>query len=181
MSRDHGDLANGFVVYVTKSRGVTMANSGYFDIKKDIEIEKAGGFFCSACLVGKPLDDISPDPRYCQGCYDVLLKEAELLPPKNRPSCLPKPPKGKKVEAEDNIVTPSLKAGLKIKRNEINIRHILPVGRPSLGLPEDYLMELAAQGLGYRAIAKRLQAEGIEGSHMAVGRAIKKLQGRLLV
>ena len=50
---------------------------GYFDIKRDIEIEKAGGFFCEACLVGRPLDDQSPDPRYCLGCFDFLLKEVE--------------------------------------------------------------------------------------------------------
>ena len=39
-----------------------------------------GGFFCQACLVDKPLDDISPDSRYCLMCFEFLTKEAELVP-----------------------------------------------------------------------------------------------------
>ena len=50
-----------------------------FKIKRDIAIENIGGFFCQACLVGKTIDEMSPDRRYCQGCYKVLLNEAEML------------------------------------------------------------------------------------------------------
>ncbi len=46
--------------------------NNYFSCAKDREFIEAGGFFCETCLVGKPLDDISPDPRYCQGCHDQL-------------------------------------------------------------------------------------------------------------
>lgn len=46
-----------------------------FNIKRDIEIVNAGGFFCEACLVGKPLCDISPDLKYCQDCYEILQEE----------------------------------------------------------------------------------------------------------
>ncbi len=44
------------------------------EIEKEIE-----AFFCHACLDGKPATEASPDPHYCQGCYDFLAKEAELL------------------------------------------------------------------------------------------------------
>ena len=54
-----------------------------FDIKHDIEIENAGGFFCEACLVGKPADEQSPDPCYCQGCYDLLNAEKKAELPKD--------------------------------------------------------------------------------------------------
>ncbi len=68
-----------------------MPNNGYFDSERDKDIIEAGGFFCLACAVGKPADDQSPDPRYCQGCYDFLLKEAEMLPSNKRPKWIPKP------------------------------------------------------------------------------------------
>ena len=34
-------------------------------------------FFCHACLDDKDQQELSPDPHYCQGCCDFLLKEAE--------------------------------------------------------------------------------------------------------
>ena len=51
----------------------------YFDSKRDNELITAGGFFCQACLVGKPSGEQSADSRYCQGCFDVLSKEAKIL------------------------------------------------------------------------------------------------------
>ena len=43
--------------------------------QRDRETETAGGFFCEACLAEKPLANKSPDPRYCQGCYEFLKTE----------------------------------------------------------------------------------------------------------
>ena len=55
--------------------------------------EKAGSFFCEACLIGKPTSEASPDPRYCQDCYDFLTEEAKLLSGTRRPKWVPKPEK----------------------------------------------------------------------------------------
>lgn len=44
-----------------------------FDIVRDIAIEKAGGIFCRACLTGRT--DLSPDPRYCNACHEVVSNE----------------------------------------------------------------------------------------------------------
>lgn len=46
--------------------------------------------FCHACLEDKPATEASPDPRYCQGCYDFLLQEAEMLNPGKYPGWVPK-------------------------------------------------------------------------------------------
>ena len=54
-----------------------MANNGYFNIERDLEIEKVGGFFCQACVVSKPASELSADPRYCLGCYEVLNHEPQ--------------------------------------------------------------------------------------------------------
>lgn len=58
---------------------VVITEEGFFDNEYDKTIIEAGSFFCSACLVGKPAVEQSPDSRYCQGCYEFLLKEAEML------------------------------------------------------------------------------------------------------
>ncbi len=50
-------------------------------------------FWCHACLDDKLASEASPDPRYCQDCYDFLLKEAEMLPEGKRPAWIPQ--KGK--------------------------------------------------------------------------------------
>ena len=52
----------------------------HFAIKGDLEVINTIDFFCCACVVGKPADEQSSDPRYYYGCYELLLKEAELLP-----------------------------------------------------------------------------------------------------
>ncbi|MBI4286636.1 MAG: hypothetical protein HY670_12175, partial [Chloroflexi bacterium] len=38
---------------------------------------------------GKPACERSPDKRYCQGCYDFLLAEAELDTGRGRPGWAP--------------------------------------------------------------------------------------------
>lgn len=48
-----------------------------FDIVRDIKAIEDGGLFCQACLVGKNKEAISPDPRYCQDCYDLLRETME--------------------------------------------------------------------------------------------------------
>ena len=58
--------------------------------KRQTDCEKAGDFFCHACLTSHPATEKSPDPRYCQGCYDFLIREAEKLPENKRPAWIPK-------------------------------------------------------------------------------------------
>jgi hypothetical protein len=58
----------------TKQKLTEMAEK--FDIVRDMQIIAAGGMFCRACLTAKPLTHGSPDPRYCQACYDYLMAEA---------------------------------------------------------------------------------------------------------
>lgn len=51
---------------------IPVAITATFDIKKDIEIVNAGGFFCQGCIVGRPASEQSPDPRYCKSCYEII-------------------------------------------------------------------------------------------------------------
>ena len=52
--------------------------SELFSSKRDAEVIAAGGFYCYACAVGKPIDEQSPDPRYCGGCKELLLSDARI-------------------------------------------------------------------------------------------------------
>lgn len=60
--------------------------------------------------------------------------------------------------------------------NKTQTRPEIPIGRPPMELPMEKLLELKGQALSARAIAKRLQEEGLNTSHMAVYRALKKAQ-----
>ena len=61
-----------------------------FDIKRDVEVVNAGGFFCQACLVGRIVQ--SPDPRYCKKCYKFLREERKLSGSIKPPRWSPKLP-----------------------------------------------------------------------------------------
>ena len=69
----------------------------YFDVHRDFTVIKDGGFFCQACLIGKEKTAISPDPRYCRGCYDFLAEEAEMLTGHSRVEWKPKLAPGKEL------------------------------------------------------------------------------------
>ncbi len=149
-------------------------------IKRDNEVVKAGGFFCHACLVGKPRDDASPDPRYCLGCYDYLAKEAETLPAGKRPAWIPKKPEiaGEKPipVSQHGVLNMST---LDNKKIEVDIIH--PPARVSAigkrgpkhrDLPEDFIKRLASEGMGSKAIATRLKVEGIGVSYKTIQRIL---------
>jgi len=123
-----------------------------------------GAFFCHACLEDKLASELSPDPRYCQGCYDFLVREAELLPAGKRPAWIPK---SARLAARTSSEAPQ---GVQDSQNNCNkiitgVRH--RVGRPCADLPVREIVNLASQGYSLRRVAAKL---GI--SHMAVKRAL---------
>jgi len=118
-----------------------------FDAKRDAELVVAGThFWCQGCFLAKPLSEHSPDPRYCRGCHDFLLEEAELQ--NTRKSWMPKP-------AADKIT--GAKRGPKHK-----------------ALPEDLITRWAQEeSMGSKAIAARLKTElGITISYKTIQRLL---------
>ena len=153
-----------------------------FSVEQDKEIIKDGGFFCNACLVGKPAIEQSPDPRYCQGCYDFLLKEAELLGGNSRPGWIPKntrksienyPEKVIKVARHANL-NMSTSADQKIKVDIISPRDATRKRGPKpKSLPENFILDLAQQGLGSKAITSRLKKDqGVTVSYKTIQRLL---------
>ena len=132
------------------------------------------GFFCHACAVDKPTTEASPDPRYCQGCYDFLLQEAEMLPDNKHPKWIPRAQskkdstgvlKGEKAIPVSQDVVLNMHT---VNDKKIEVCIIQPpvgkVTRKKRGpkhreLPEDLIRQWASKGIGSKAIATRLKRD----------------------
>ena len=153
-------------------------NEGYFDTKRDIEIINAGGFFCLACLVGKPASMLSPDSRYCRFCYELLLEEAGM--DTSRRDSDWKPQEAGTMPAHVSQDVRAIMSTVKSKKTEVDI--IKPrdaskaPGRRGPNhqlLPEDLILRLAGEGMGSKVIASRLKRElGIIVSYKTVQRLL---------
>lgn len=152
-----------------------------FDIKRDNELIAVGShFWCQGCLVARPLDDHSPDPRYCLMCYEFLSKEAAMLNKWKLPDWVPKPQRGEETTGDIPQHSPRIMSTVADRKSRVDII------RPSVGgitrkkrgpkhreLPEEVIKELSEQGLGSKAISTRLrETQGIEVSYKTIQRIL---------
>lgn len=157
-----------------------MSND-YFSIERD----KQFPCWCQTCLVGKTLNEMSPDTRYCRWCYNFLLKEAGLLGETKRPRWIPKPqtkPTEAKIEGEKqyHIVQPIDKEKTKMSTlnpPSVTVDKFRPRGRPKTykkhSLPDDKIRQLHKEGMGTKAIATYLKTElGIDVSYKTIQRVL---------
>ena len=161
---------------------------GYFDIKRDIELSSNGGFFCAACLIGKPADDMSPDSHYCLGCYEVLSDEAALVSHLSKASWKPVISDSyKTVEAisegenkGDVIFDMGKEREVLVHTNSDNAQAYqnLPRdivfdlgGRPKKDVPVKLIHKLAER-LSYKQIVKELKEQGYSISPMTISRVL---------
>jgi len=152
----------------------------YFDIERDNQFP----CFCEACLVGKPLDDMSPDPRYCLNCFEFLTQEAELIT--GRPKWIPKPQKhpklgGKKlvrVSQHGQGIMSTLadeKITVDIIQASVSKKARFPRGRKKIVLPKEQIKRMLSEGYGTKAIATRLKREHeITVSYKTIQRTIER-------
>jgi hypothetical protein len=141
----------------------------------------ASGFFCHACLMDKLAPEASPDSRYCQGCYEFLLKEAEMLPTTKRPAWIPSKGKighQKSIQvSEDMVLNMSTLNGRKIEVDIIQ-PSVAKVTRGKRGpkhkaLPHELIKQWAGEGMGSKAIATKLRTEqGITVSYKTIQRVL---------
>jgi len=155
--------------------------------RKNLE-KRSGSFFCHACVVDKPVSEQSPDSRYCQGCYDFLLKEAEILSPGKHPKWVPRAQSkkdstgknsGQKViqVSQDVVLNMSTLNG---KKSEVDIIQP-PVAKVTRGkrgpkhkaLPQELIVQWAGAGMGSKAITSKLKSElGIKVSYKTIQRLL---------
>jgi len=173
-----------------------------FDAKRDAELVVAGThFWCQGCFLAKPLSEHSPDPRYCRGCHDFLLEEAELQ--NTRKSWMPKPAKKAKSAPRTETGTPprqplspevrgtqfrttptpprpimststSPKRGVDIITSSADKITGAKRGPKHKALPEDLITRWAQEeSMGSKAIAARLKTElGITISYKTIQRLL---------
>lgn len=159
----------------TSAEGASPLHEPFFSAERDKEVEKAGGFWCHACLVSHPADRQSPDPRYCQRCYDLLLKEAEKdnthwggdwrpLLSSHKP--LETPLKVAQVSESMQRIKSTLESSkIEADKTQPSVAVETPSkhsgskrGRKPKELPEDLIARLAGKGMGSKAIASQLKA-----------------------
>ncbi len=143
-------------------------------------------FFCYACLEDKNEQELSPDPRYCCGCYDFLLKEAEMIPSNKYPAWIPKSQQSP-VEAKNkprsqyqvSRVGGGIMSTLGSEKSVVDIIRPAVASRASgkrgpkhRQLPEDLIWRLAGEGMGSKAIATRLKEQGIKVSYRTIQRVL---------
>ena len=137
----------------------------YFDSDRDSAVVTAGGFFCQACLTGKPASEASADKRYCYGCFEFLAKEAKQASSWRIPKWAPAPD-AKIASLKDGGVsrhpTPIMHT---TKQQEIPSEHNYSLdlkskrGPKYRDLPVDLIEKWADDGAGAKAIASRLKKE----------------------
>lgn len=155
-----------------------------FDIQRDNKLIAGGSrFFCNACCGANPLDDQSPDPRYCQGCYGVLVAEAEILTDKGftgRPWWWPVAQKGVEKEKIPTTPPPIIMQTVNDQKSEVRIIKptVRKVTRQKRGpkqkdLPIELITQWGGEGMGLKAIVARLKVEqGIKVHYSTVSRIL---------
>ena len=153
---------------------------GYFSIAKDREVIEDGGFFCGACLVGKPASEQSLDYRCCQDCYMLLQKESQLLTGRSRLAWIPKPQNAKLDTKEvlpllDYINKQETKMSI-LKSKSLSMDKLEARERKTSykkrELPEELIRQLSDDGLGSVAIATRLNKNGVAVSYKTIQRLL---------
>jgi len=146
--------------------------NGYFDVKRDNALIAAGThFWCETCIVARPIETRSPDYRYCQGCYEFLLKEAQMDTSRGggnwKPAVtLPDKETSPLKAAEVSGHPPQIMSTVESKKIEVDIIQpsVSKVTRGKRGpkhkaLPRELIKQWAGEGMGSKAIASKLRAD----------------------
>ena len=136
----------------------------------------------SACLVARLRDNQSLDPRYCLNCYEVLVREAEMLKEAGswrRPDWIPvacsNAKRGAKKTGDTPMPIPRNMSTLENKKITVDIirPRISKRGPRKMELPNYEIKQLHEDGMGAKAIATQLKREhGIEVSYKTIQRVL---------
>ena len=141
-------------------------------------------FWCYTHLADFSFKKQSPDPRYCQECYAVLLHEVDDMKSSgnhHKPWWIPKTSNEKNVQAVEQLApnmstVNSQNITVDILDPPMPVRPIVHPGPKSMALPLDRIVKLAADGMGSKLITRQLNADGIEVSYKTIQRLLKKVK-----
>ncbi len=158
--------------------GSDIESGKYFSSLRDKVVIERGGFFCECCLISQPSDIQSSDRRYCQFTYDILLNDLKDMRAAGEHRRFSWTPKSTVKNALQVELLPSLIVST-VNEQKNKVDTIQPTPPPRRGpkshsLPDDKIRQLALAGLGSKAIASKLQGEGIEVSYKTIQRRLSK-------
>ena len=143
---------------------------------------KPGMFWCYTHLADLPLEMQSPDPRYCQECYELLLHEVDDMKSSgnhHKPWWIPKTANGKNVQVLGQLA-PNMSTvnSQKTTVDKIGLpapaRPIVHPGPKNMALPLETIAELVKEGKGSKVIARTLTASGYPVSYKTIQRLLHK-------
>ena len=127
-------------------------------------------FFCLGHLEDSPPKEQSPGSRYCQSCYDFLLNEAKLATCWEIPEWIPVTP-SEPLSKPVQSVLGGQKCSDDLSPSKIST---LRGNYKKQELPEDYVRQLANDGMGSKLITARLKVEhGIHISYKTIQSVLK--------
>jgi hypothetical protein len=166
-----------------------------FDITRDRALIKTGThFWCQGHLGARPIEERSPDPRYCRSCYDFLSQEAMISHIKA--DWVPKATNkdiggiaiGKAHDAPKTSRAPSVKGDTILIQRPIPPADRQPImstpkpptpvmvkkrrGPKQKKLPVGMIKRWEKKGLGSKRIAARLKEQGVEVSYKTIQRIL---------
>jgi len=155
-------------------------NSNYFNIQKDIKIERAGGFFCEACIACYSIKEQSPNPRYCQQCYAILKEERESKKPISEIPVEEMTEKYAVATQDKSQPVTKCKSIANHAPRKIKVKNVTEK-KTAKELLTKRVKRLTLQGKSSRIVTEELKKSGIIKSHMTISRMQKKIrQGVLL-
>jgi len=155
-------------------------------LKQQLALINSGShFYCFACLEAIPVDDVSPDGRYCINCFEFLQQEAELLPETKRPRWIPKASKNSALKTihvpSDDVLILSTVNDKKTTVDKIGaVTGLSKRGRKKAALPVESIRKMAAAGMGSKRIAAELLKQGIPANYRTIARIISQPDNNLL-
>ena len=154
----------------------------YFNSEHDTHIVNSGGFFCYACLVGKPSKEQSSDYRYCVRCYKFLFVEMERDARRRNTDWYHNNTddnKASQVEVAQGVAQRRNMSTSENRETTVDIIQpqdgVKPRGRrrpKHRELPEDLVMQLSNEGMGSKAISTKLKEQGTEVSYKTIQRVL---------
>lgn len=150
-------------VWLAASEPVPVSR-GQFDSRRDRAVIEAGGFFCGACLIGKPASERSRNPRYCVTCYESLRQERAKADS-------PDFSEGGVIGTESPLLEPSSNdKGCDKAGDRENVTDDAVTAR----IIELSSLRKGKKAISSRAIADQLKSEGVIMSYRTVARVLAK-------
>jgi len=179
-------LGTGAVSPAIQTNGRNLSVGQFQDLRDTSNLikSKPGMFWCYTHLADLPLEKQSPDPRYCQECFELFLHEVDDMKSSgnhHKSWWMLRSTREKTVQVVEQLAlnmstVNSQKTTVDKLYLSVPVRLIVHPGPKKKELPMDLITQLVSEGQGSKIIAKRLTSDGISVSYKTIQRLLKKVK-----